>query len=141
MQTTSFAIECMPKERLVSMRPEEALPGFFQQDGERKSPCVIVRCIALSVVRVCKDRVLQQPCVVGQILDVVDHGELTPRPCSPCSPAFCKPPNSRAKKPFDVLVELLCGSDQCKILDLVPTPETPRSPVWSLYALASAFCL
>lgn len=34
----------------------------------------------------------------------------------------------QGKKPFDVLVELLCGSDQCKILDLVPTPETPRHP-------------
>lgn len=34
----------------------------------------------------------------------------------------------QGKKPFDVLVELLCGSDQCKILDLVPTPETALEP-------------
>jgi len=43
-----------------------------------------------------------------------------------CSPAFCKP---QGKKTFDVLVELLCGSDKHKILDLVPTRETPLEPV------------
>jgi hypothetical protein len=35
----------------------------------------------------------------------------------------------QSKQPFDVLVELLCASDQHKILDLVPTPETPLEPV------------
>jgi hypothetical protein len=34
----------------------------------------------------------------------------------------------QGKKPFDVLVELLCGRDKHKILDLVPvTPEAPLS--------------
>jgi hypothetical protein len=32
----------------------------------------------------------------------------------------------QGKKPFDVLVELLCGRDPHRILDLVPlTPEAP----------------
>ena len=32
----------------------------------------------------------------------------------------------QGKKPFDVLVQLLCGRDQDRILDLVPlTPEAP----------------
>jgi len=36
------------------------------------------------------------------------------------------------KKPFDVLLELLCGRDKHKILDLVPARETPLEPVNSL---------
>jgi transposase len=34
----------------------------------------------------------------------------------------------QGKKPFEVLVELLCSNDLNKILDLVPPPERPESP-------------
>jgi transposase len=37
----------------------------------------------------------------------------------------------QGKQPFDVLVELLCGSDKHKLLDLVPTPQTPLQRVHS----------